>query len=37
MAGWTFDTAYSGATARDLHPLPLVVGDASTMEAQDGT
>ncbi len=30
MAGWNFGTDYSGATARDFHPLPLVAGCAST-------
>jgi hypothetical protein len=31
MAGWNFGTGYSGATARDLHPLPLVAGGAATL------
>ena len=34
MAAWNFGTDYSGATARDFHPLPLVAGCASTMETR---
>jgi len=35
MACWKSETDYSGATARDLHPLPLVAGCAVHPERRE--